>query len=116
MIQALVIALVVSLVGNAWLFHERDKSIERDARAEQLNTDTVAQAGACTASVEKLAKDGQLRSRRLDDALAGIAPTVRAEQIAALEAARARPDDPQNLCGSLERYLRGVISAERGPK
>lgn len=115
-IAVLAALLAVSVLANGWLFHQRDKAIAADARAEQLNKDTVAAAGACTASVDKLAKDGRARSQRLDKALEGIAPAVRAEQEAADKAQRARPDDPKNLCASLERYLQGQIKAERGAK
>lgn len=111
--QILAILLALSVAGNAWLFHSRDKALAAEATAEQLNADTAKAAQACTDGVNNLAKDGKARAARLEKMLGAEAGRIRTLQQQALDAQRAKPDDPQDLCGSLERYLRSQIKAER---
>lgn len=110
---ALGLLLLVSMAGNAFLWHERDKILEAKATATQLAADTAASAKVCTDSVDKLAASGDRRHRDLQAALKGVAPTVAAMQADVLAAARAKPDDPKDLCGSMRRYLQNAVKAER---
>lgn len=110
------ILLAISAAGNAWLFQRQDAAGKAEAKAEQLFRDTKAAAGACTASVDTLAKAGNTRQARLEAALKAVAPAVAKDQQAALKALAARPDDPRDLCASLARYWKREIEAERGPK
>lgn len=110
---ALAIALAISLAGNAWLFHDRDKAIEARAAVGQLQADTKAAADACTQSVDKLASASRAQEKRLQEAIDGARGQVAWLQTEALKAGQARPDNPQDLCGSLERYLRGQLLQRR---
>lgn len=110
---ALAVMLAISAAGNAYLWSERDGLIRRDATVTQIAADTKASAASCSSSVDKLAKSGQDRDKRLEAALRGVAPQVRADLEASQRALQARPDDPKDLCGSLERYLRRSIKDEK---
>ena len=110
------VLLALSTAGNAWFWHERDGLLQREATVTQLQRDTKEAANTCTKSVEDLGKKGAERDRRLAQALERVAPQVAADQKAALAALTAKPDDPKDLCGSLERYLRAQIRADRGEK
>jgi len=108
------VLLALSVGGNAWLFHERDKIMQKEATVSQLAADVKQQAGVCTASVDSLAEAGKTRDARLGAKLDAIAPAVaklQKEQFAALSA---RPDNPQDLCGSLSRYWLQEIAKEKG--
>ena len=107
------ILLAVSVAGNAWQFHHGEKLVAAKAATEQLATDTKAAAEACSASVDRLDKAGKARQGKLEAALKSVAPAIAKDQKAALDALKARPSDPANLCGSLEKYLRDQIKAER---
>jgi len=108
------VLLAISTAGNAYFWHERDGLIQREATVQQLQRDTREAANTCTRSVEDLGKKGAERDQRLAAALSRVAPAVAADQRAALAALAAKPDDPKDLCGSLERYLRRQLEAERG--
>lgn len=110
------VLLALSTAGNAYFWHERDGLLQREATVTQLQRDTKEAANTCTRSVEDLGKKGAERDRRIASALDRVAPQVAADQKAALAALAARPDDPKDLCGSLERYLRAQITADRGGK
>lgn len=109
-------ALLSSLAANAYFWHERDGLLQREATVKQLQADTKAAAQACSASVENLAQQGKVRDGRLAQALGRIAPEVRRSNEEALRALQSRPDNPGDLCGSLERFLRKSIAAEREAK
>ena len=112
-LAALGLALAASLAGNAWLFHERTGLIAAQAATEQLATDTRAAATACSAGVTDLERAARARQTALMGALANIAPTVAAYQGEAIASLNAKPDKPEDLCGSLERFLRAQIGRER---
>jgi len=112
-IGVLALLLALSTAGNAWLFHSRDKALAAEATAQQLNADTAVAAKTCSDSVDALAKDGKARSARLGKLLGAESARIVSLQHQALDAQRAKPDNPQDLCGSLERYLRAQIKAER---
>ena len=106
--------LALSTAGNAWQFKRGEAMLEAKATAEQLNRDTKAAASACTAGVDRLDRAGAARQKRLEDAMANVAPRVATLQEASLVAMAARPDNAKDLCGSLQRYLGREIKAERG--
>lgn len=107
------VLLAASAAGNAWLFNSRDKALVAEATAQQLNADTAVAAKTCSDGVDNLATDSKARSIRLEKMLGAKAGSILTLQHQALAAQRARPDNPQDLCGSLERYLRSQIKAER---
>lgn len=107
------LALAASMAGNAYFWHERDALIRKAATVEQMKADISAAATQCTASVDALAKDSRDRDRRIAAAMGKIAPTILADQRASLDALKARPDDPKDLCGSLDRFRRKAISDDR---
>lgn len=110
------ILLAISVALNGWQYHQALEAATKYGTTKQLADDTKAAAGACTKGVEDLAKAGRGRQNDLLAALKAVAPQVAAEQTAALQALQAKPDDAKDLCGSLERYLKGQIKAERGVK
>lgn len=110
------ILLALSVAGNAWQFHHGEVILEAKAATAQLAKDTTAAAQACTQGVEDLAKAGRVRGKALLDALEKAKPQVASLEAAATVAARAKPDDAQDLCGSIERYLTAQIKAERAKK
>lgn len=107
--------LALSLAANGYFWHERDKAIAAQATADQLNVDTKAAASACTTSVDALGEAGKKRDASLLSALGAIAPQVAKMQRESLESLRAKPDDPNDLCGSLLRYWQGQIGKEAQP-
>lgn len=110
------ILLALSAAGNAWQFKHGEGLVAKGAAVEQLATDTKAAAQACTQGVEDLAKASRTRAQALAELMKQVAPKVAQMQEASLLALQQRPDNPQDLCGSLERYLRAQIKAERGAK
>lgn len=107
--------LAVSVAGNAYFWHERDALVRKEATVTQLQADTKAAVQVCTASVDNLARQGKQRDKRIEDKLASIAPQVKLDQQEALKALGARPDDPKDLCGSLDRF-RKAAEAKDGRK
>lgn len=110
---ALGVLLLASIAGNAWQYHEHDQFVRLEAQARQYATDTKGAAEACSNSVEDLRKDGLARQAKLVELLNGIAPEVAANQVEALKALNVKPDNPQDLCGSLQRYLQTEIKGEK---
>ncbi len=108
--------LALSVAGNAWLFNSRDTALEGKAKAETAMAGYKSAAATCSASVDKLAKDGKDRQAELLKALATAAGWIKRLQQEAIAASRAKPDNPADLCGSLERYLKAQIKAEREAK
>ena len=106
------VLLALSTAGNAYFWHERDQLMTVKATTEQLQADTAKAAGACTASVQDLAKKGEERDKRLAAAISGVAPRVAALQQSSFDALAAIPDDPKDLCGSLARYFSVEIGKE----
>lgn len=113
-VAILAILLALSSAGNAYQYHENGKLQGRVGASDQLAMDTKASADACTKGVDNLAKAGKTRQGELLAAMKEAQPKVAALEAAATVAARAKPDNPQDLCGSLHRYLRDQIKAERG--
>jgi len=107
------VLLAISVAGNAWQYHEHDKLIEAKATALQLNEDTKGAAQACTASVKTLADDSRRRQGDLATKVGEISGAVGAMQKKANQALQAKPDNPADLCGSLERYWKARIVEER---
>lgn len=116
MTYAVAILLALSTAGNAWQFHRHEATLEAKAATEQLAKDTTEAAKACTRGVDDLARAGRIRGQALLQAMRGAAPKVAALEAAASVAARAKPDAPSDLCGSLERYWKAQIKAERAEK
>lgn len=110
------ILLAVSVALNGWQYREALQDATKYGATEQLATDTKAAASACSAGVDRMEKAGTGRQARLEAALKGIAPTVAKLNADAIVASRAKPDDPKDLCGSLERYLRAQVKAGAAPK
>lgn len=115
-IVVLSVLLAVSSAGNFYQYRQALEDATRYGTTKQLAEDTKAAAGACTKSVDDLAKKGDARARRLEDALKAVAPTVSRNQAEAIAALRAQPDDLKDLCGSLGRYWKREIEAEKGAK
>ncbi len=110
----LAVILALSLGGNVFLFNSRDEALAAKATQETVTASWKGSAEACSASVETLGKDGKRRHAELLGALEKEAGRIKGLQHEALEAARARPDDPKDLCGSLLRYWQAQIKRERG--
>lgn len=112
-VMLLGILLALSVAGNAWQYHEHDKAVAAVATATQLNADTAAAAQTCTNSVDTLAKDSRFRQGRIRADVAALAPQISALQTQGNQALQAKPDNPTDLCGSLERFWRARIIEER---
>ena len=110
------VVLALSLAGNAFLFHSRDRALEGKAVAETAMAGFKGAAETCSASVDKLAADGQRRHAETLAMLKAETGRIKGLQHDALAAVRAKPADPKDLCGSLERYLREQLKRERGLK
>lgn len=109
------VAFSLSLAGNAYQYHEHGKDLVRIGTTEQLARDTRGAADACTVGVESLERAARRRQADLLGAMTRIAPAVAADQKAALAALNAPPDNPADLCGSLERYWREEIAKGKAP-
>lgn len=112
---ALGVALALSLAGNAWLFRRLGEAQVEIGTTRQLAADTKAAADACTVGVENLEKAARRRQADLLGAMTRIGPQVAAQQKAAIAALNAKPDDPKDLCGSLERYWRQELGKGKQP-
>ena len=115
-IAILGVLLALSSAGNAYQYRENGQLQAKAGAVEQMAKDSKEAAQACTTGVENLAKAGRTRGKALLDAMKAAEPKVASLEAAASVAARAKPDDPQNLCASLERYWKAQIKAERGEK
>jgi hypothetical protein len=101
------------MLGNAWLFHDRDKKIAQVATVTQANVQVQAAATACSTSVDALAKDSTARADRLEKLINGSSGVIVGLQQQANQALAARPSDPADLCKSLAVYLRDELHKER---
>lgn len=116
LVGVLVLLLIISASGNAFLFHSRDKAIERAAGFEQANGTLAAGVTACSTSVEALAKAGKKRHDDMMESLNKELPRIKGLQHDALTALQARPINPNDLCGSLLNELRVRIKQEKAIK
>lgn len=108
------ILLAISVAGNAWLFNMHSNDMVKIGTTEQLAADTKAAAESCGKSVDKLATDTVRRTDNIARMLGAESGRILDLQHQALEAARARPDNPNDLCGSLHRFLQAEIKKGRG--
>lgn len=108
------IVLAISLAGNGFLFWSRDNAIEEKAAAVTSATAWEASSTTCTNSVDQLAKDGDKRHKALLGAITSETQRIKGLQHEAIAAQRARPDNPQDLCGSLLRYWQDQVKREKG--
>jgi hypothetical protein len=110
------IALAVSVAVNAGLTHlylgKRDELATQKSVTDQFSS----AANSCSTSVEELKKASDARHAAVLAALAKNASAVRSLEGAANQALTTKPDDPNDLCGSLDRYLRGELDKERTTK
>ena len=113
-VAVLGVLLAVSSTLNAWQYKEREKTLTVAATASQLAEDTKATAQACSDGVDRLARAGDANRRAIITAVDATKGQIAGLQQQALAASRAKPDNPQDLCGSLERYLKAQIKAEKG--
>lgn len=104
--------LGLSLAANVWLFNSRDSALEDLASQKLVSTSYQAAAGTCSESVDKLAAFGKGQGKAILDKLDTEATRIKSLQQDAITAARAKPDDPKDLCGSIERYLKSQIREE----
>lgn len=107
------ILLALSAAGNAWQYHQHGRDLVRIGTTEQLADDTKAAAAACSRGVEDLAQAGRDRHDEVLARLAAQAGQVADLQRRSVAALNAQPADPNDLCKSLERYLREQIRAGR---
>ena len=112
-IVVLATVLAISVAGNAWLFHDRTQLLVRDGAVTQLAKDTKGAADACSAGVDGLAKDSKARGARIEKTLQGETGRILELQHESLDAQRARPANPADLCGSLDVYLTEQIRKKR---
>lgn len=108
------LALAISVAGNLWLFHSRDKAIAAAAQAQTAYDGALGAANRCSASVSDLAEKSRARHDDTLRRLAAQSGQVKGLQQAAIEALNARPSDPGDLCASLAAYLKTEIVRERG--
>lgn len=104
----------LSTAGNAWQFHLLGEAKVEIGTTRQLAEDSKAAATACTVGVDNLEKAGRRRQADLLGAMTRIAPQVAEGQKKALETLNAKPDNPNDLCGSLERYWRQQLGKGKG--
>lgn len=110
------ILLALSVAGNAWQYHEHTVDSVKFGTTKQLADDTKAAAQACSDGVDALQKQGAGTRTAIIAALQGESARIKGLQQDALTALAARPDNPADLCGSLDRYLKAQIAKERGGK
>lgn len=110
------IALTVSVAANLGLGHlylaKRDELATQKAVTDQF----AASAKSCSAGVDGLKKESDERHKAVLAALLKNAAAVSDLQSRSNDALAAKPDDPSDLCGSLDRYLRGELEKERAAK
>jgi hypothetical protein len=112
----LALLLALSCAGNAWQYHEHTVDSVKFGTTQQLADDTKAAAQACSDGVDKLQGQSAATRTAIIAAVQGEGARIKGLQHDALEAIKARPDDPKDLCGSIERYLKAQIAKERGVK
>lgn len=109
----LLVALGISVALNLWQYHQHDTLVEKAATATQLSVNALDAGKQCNDSVETLARDSKAQGAQIALRLDKLAPLLSSYQKDAIKALSARPDNPQDLCGSLERFLKAKINAER---
>lgn len=115
-IIVLVVLLLCSVGGNAYQYHEHDGLVTEAATQKQAGAQALAAAATCSGSVDALAKQGRQQQQDLVKLVSGSYGRVAELQHEANDALRARPADPKDLCGSLEKYLRAQIAADRAKR
>lgn len=107
------IALAVSMAANLGLTHLWLGARDDVARAEQSYKQVDAAAKACTVGVDVLKAESDARQAAVLAALEQVRGAANRLQLSASKALAAKPDDPKDLCGSLQRYLQAQIVKER---
>jgi hypothetical protein len=110
-------ALAISIAGNVWLgsaYIEKREAIAalQASSTEQLQHVTTA-AKACSTSVDNLVREEQASRDAVADAITKNAEVQRTILTLAKRALAAKPDNPNDLCGSADRYLTQQIRARR---
>lgn len=108
--------LALSVAGNLWLFHSRDRALASAAQHKTAYEGALGAANLCSASVKDLAAKSEARHAETLRRLAAQAGQVRGLEQAAIEALQARPSDPGDLCASLAAFLKTEIAKEKGVK
>jgi hypothetical protein len=111
----LAIALGLSILSNLWLFNSRDTALAEVATQKAANTQLEAVGNACSTSVDALAKDHSRRGERIERLLVGESARILTLQHEAMQAARDRPQFPDDICRSIEAAMRAEILKERAP-
>lgn len=110
------IALAVSVAANLGLGHLYLGKRDELAAEKEISRQVGAAAKSCSDGVETLRKEGVARQSAVLAALAAQKGAIDGLQSRANDALSAKPDDPADLCGSLDRYLRGEIEKERATR
>lgn len=108
-----VIALAVSLAANLGLTHLWLGARDDVARSEQAYKQVDAVAQACTTGVTALKTEADSRQAAVLAALEQVRGATTRLQLSASKVLAAKPDDPNDLCGSLQRFLQAQIIKER---
>lgn len=108
--------LALSVAGNLWLFHSRDKALASAAQHKTAYEGALGAANLCSASVRSLSDESKVRHAETMRRLAAQSGQVRSLEQASIEALQARPADPANLCASLEAFLKTEIQKQKGGK
>lgn len=110
------ILLLLSLAGNAWQYNKHTEDSVKFGTVKQLSDDIGASAKACSDGVENLDKDAKRRQTEILTALDSAKGRITGLQHDALDALKAKPADPADLCKSLETYWKAQIAKERAGK
>lgn len=105
--------LALSVAGNLWLFHSRDKALASAAQHQTAYEGALGAANLCSASVNTLADESKTRHAETLKRLSAQTGRVKGLEQAAIEALQARPSDPGDLCGSLAAFLKTEIQRKR---
>lgn len=109
------ILLALSAAGNAYQYREHTIDSVKFGTTKQLADDIGVAAKACSDGVADLADDQKKRFAGYQAQLTAETGRIKGLQHDAINAIAARPDNPADLCGSLERYLR-ARKAQEMPK
>lgn len=107
------VVLAISLAGNAGLGFLLQSAWKDAARFESEKNIAIGGAKACTDSIDNLASEGKKRQQAILRAIAASAGKVDQLRAESQTALAAKPDDPNDLCGSAMRYLQREIQRER---
>lgn len=106
MIQPLLIALALSLAGNAalgWSYlQHRDKAAASLATATTQRDQARADASACSDATEALQELARKRAAEAAPARAAAATTARTHQARADHTLSLQPSKPADLCASMQ--------------